>query len=146
MTNHGIKLQKLVNRVKHKMRDSSSISFALVIPAGPKLALVARMIADGAVFNLPHPVIHHWCNDDTQVWFTWNQLIDVNSRSLRTNQLMCSKFCQSPIVNLKNTCKTPITNPLLMFSIFHFSLTSQFICCCFKIQIKLKLWIVEYTL
>ena len=63
------------------------------------------MVADGAVFNLPHPAVEHWHNDDTQLWIARDLLVNVNSDKLGANQLLCCELRQSTAVNLTSTNK-----------------------------------------
>jgi len=76
---------------------------ALVVPAWSKLSLVTRVITDGAVLNLPHPVVRHRRDNDTQLWFTRYRLIYVDSHKLRTSQLVCRELRQTSTVNLTHT-------------------------------------------
>ena len=75
-------------------------NWTLVVPARPKLALVARVIADSAVFDLPDPVVGNRSNQHVQVRLAWNCVVDINSHELVTNQLVSRELRQASAVDL----------------------------------------------
>jgi len=65
------------------------------------------MVADGAIFNLPHPVLSDRSNQHAQPRLGWNRFVNVDSHKLVLNQLVSCELCQASAMDLTNTNNHP---------------------------------------